>query len=116
MKKIVFSAILAMTATTASFASSSSLVNNEENNSKKVATTKSIQFPVINKKLSQLKVENCATRSSTIEGTCWMLIATSTVCCECEAPVAAMLATMNAQDEARRLAWIIEVLEEIDPC
>jgi hypothetical protein len=27
-----------------------------------------------------------------------------------------MLATMNAQDEARRLAWIIEVLEEIDPC
>ena len=45
-----------------------------------------------------------------------MLIATSTVCCECETPVAAMLATMNAQDEARRLAWIIEVLEEIDPC
>lgn len=116
MKKIVFSAILAISAVSASFASTSPLVNNEETNSKKVATSKSTQFPVINKKLSQLKFENCATRSSTIEGTCWMLTATSTVCCECEAPVAAMLATMNAQDEARRLAGIIEVLEEIDPC
>jgi hypothetical protein len=116
MKKIVFSAILTISAVSASFASSSPLVNNDENNSKKIATSKSLQFPVTNKKLSQLKVENCATRSSTIEGTCWMLIASSTVCCECEAPVAAMLATMNAQDEARRLAWIIEVLEEIDPC
>ncbi|WP_439505999.1 hypothetical protein [Sediminibacterium sp.] len=116
MKKIVLGAILAISAFSTSFASSSQLVSNEEPNSKKVATSKSLQFHVPNKNQSKLKVENCATRSSTIEGTCWMLIATSTVCCECETPVAAMLATMNAQDEARRLAWIIEVLEEIDPC
>lgn len=116
MKKIVLSAILVISAFSTSFASSSQFVSNEETNSKKVATSKSLQFQIPNKNLSKLKVENCATRSSTIEGTCWMLTATSTVCCECETTVAAMLATMNEQDEARRLAWIIEVLEEVDPC
>lgn len=116
MKKIVLGAILAISAVSTSFASSSQLVSNEETNSKKLTNSKSLQFQIPNKNQSKFKVENCATRSSTIEGTCWMLIATSTVCCECETPVAAMLATMNAQDEARRLAWIIEVLEEIDPC
>jgi cellobiose-specific phosphotransferase system component IIB len=76
MEKIVFNAIKVIRTVSASFTSSSLLVKNEENNSEKVATAKSSKNPASIKKLSELKVENHATGSSTINSTCRMLIAT----------------------------------------
>lgn len=58
----------------------------------------------------------CATGVGSIWGSCWAIDVYVDYCCDCEAPVAFIIATMTAQSQARGYAWLLNILETELPC
>ncbi len=115
MKKIVILmiAVLGFTISQAATIEKKSSTTFETKKAKKVDSK---DKKIISKVKADKKFFACATGVGTISGSCWAIDLYTEYCCDCDATVAFMIATMSAQSQVRGYAWLLNILETELPC